>query len=85
MIQSNCKKEETICTHQVEVARGICAHQASCLARPGMCRGIWRTKDQLMPMVCEISDYSNQGIGFSHSDSAKVIQPSYSDSAKVIQ
>ena len=53
--------------------------------KPGMCRGIWRTKDQMMPMVCEISDCSNQGIGFGHSDSAKVIRPSYSDSAKVIQ
>ena len=82
MIQSMCKKDETICSHQVEAARGICAHQASCLATPGMCRGIWRTKDQ---MICEISDGSNQGIGFGHSDSAKVIQPSDSDSAKVIQ
>ena len=54
-----------------EVARGICSHHgpaaadgegASRLARPGMCRGIWRTKDQMMPMVCEISDCSSQGM-----------------------
>ena len=40
----------------------VLVERASCLAKPGMCRGIWRTKDQMMPMVCEITYCSSQGI-----------------------
>ena len=43
-----------------------------------------RTKDQMMSMVYEISDGSNQGIGFGHSDSASPFGLGQSDPAAIL-
>ena len=37
-----------------------------------------------MPMVCEISDCSNQGIGFGHSDSASPVGLGQSNPAAIL-